>query len=75
MVLGFIGTVISLQLFRSTSSSIPQRFSLLRTQGWLLSLSFYVAVSLLVRGWHRKFADVEQQILGSTLVQPLVKPD
>jgi len=32
-----IGTDLSLQLFRSTSSSIPQRFSLLRTQGWLLS--------------------------------------
>jgi len=33
MVLGISAfTDLSLQLFRSTSSSIPQRFSLLRTQ-------------------------------------------
>jgi len=72
-----IGTDLSLPAIQIDILKHSSALSLLRTQGWLLSRFPFVGIAVASgseSGTH-KFADVEQQILGSTLVQPLVKPD
>lgn len=75
LVLIYLSPAIQIDILKHSSALFPLKNPGLVT----IPLSFIVgiAVSLLApeRLAQQKFADVEQQILGSTLVQPLVKPD
>lgn len=75
LVLIYLSPAIQIDILKHSSVLFPLKNPGLVT----IPLSFIVgiAVSLLApeRLVQQKFADVEQQILGSTLVQPLVKPD
>lgn len=75
LVLIYLSPAIQIDILKHSSALFPLKNPGLVT----IPLSFIVgiAVSLLApeRLVQQKFADVEQQILGSTLVQPLVKPD